>query len=242
MSETSITKKQLISSIIFNGGNSFIFICLLKEIYLNPGILKFLTYLSYFANSFFLLFCVICDIFIYLTDDDNSNQISNNYVMIESENKEKEKPWFIKLNDWNRNKYGLVCNPFSYFVTISFWILFFLGNSYIKVSSGFYPMTRTFYFHLIITIIIIIDIFVSKRKYISKTYDQKNIVSNLFLIYCIFICIMKYYFKIQPYAFLNSSLLFLICYMLLSFILLYFCFQLNVWLINYVNKNNDVLY
>ena len=103
MSETSITKKQLISSIIFNGGNSFIFIYLLKEIYLNPGILKFLTYLSYFANSFFLLFCVICDILIYLTDDNNSNQINNNYMMIESENKEKEKPWFVKLNDWNRN-------------------------------------------------------------------------------------------------------------------------------------------
>jgi len=242
MSEISITKKQLISSIIFNGGNSFIFIFLLKEIYLNPGILKFLTYLSYFANSLFLLFCVLCDIFIYLTDEDNSNQINTNYVMIESENKEKDKSWFSKLNNWNRNKYSLICNPFSYFVTISFWILFFLGKSYIKVSSGFFPMTRTFYFHLIITIIIIIDIFISKRKTITKADDYKNIVSNLFLIYCIFIFIMKYYFNILPYAFLNSGLLFLICYMILSFILLYFCFQLNIWLINSVNKNNDTLY
>ena len=66
MVKTSISKKQLILSIIFNGGNTLIFFFVLKTIYSQLGILKYLTYLSYISNSIFLLFCLLCDIFIYL--------------------------------------------------------------------------------------------------------------------------------------------------------------------------------
>ena len=238
MAKTTITRKQLILSIIFNGGNTLIFCFLLKTIYLRPGILKFLTYLSYIANSIFLLFCLLCDIFVYLSQDNNSDEINNDYALIESEGKEKNILWYDKLNDWNRNKYSLICNPFSFFVTFSFWILYFLGKTYIKVSSGFIPMTRSTYFHLIISMIILLDIFMSKRKRVENPSKNINIVLNLLLIYSIFICIMKYYFNIIPYAFLNSSLIFLVCYMIFSFVLLYFCSYLNVWLVNYVNKND----
>ena len=237
MAKTTISKKQLILSIIFNGGNTLIFFFVLKTIYSQLGILKYLTYLSYIANSIFLLFCLLCDIFIYLSQDNNSDEINNDYALIESEEKEKNNLWYDKLNDWNRNKYCLVCNPFSFFVTFSFWILYFLGKTYIKVSSGFIPMTRTYYFHLIITLIILLDIFISKRKKVENSSKYTNITLNLFLIYAIFICIMKYYYNIMPYAFLNSSFLFLVCYMIFSFVLLYLCSYLNIWLVNYVNKN-----
>ena len=238
MTKTSITKKQLIISVIFNGGNSFIFLILLKALYKEPGILKYLTYLSYCANSIFLFFCLLCDIFIYLNNDNNngSNEINNDYALLEADNKEKDEIWFEKLNDWNRNKYSLVCNPFSFFVTFSFWILYYLGESYIKVSPGLFPMMRTVYLHLIISILIIIDIFNSKRKILNDNSKDSCLVTNLFLIYCVLICIMKYYFNIIPYAFLKSSFLFLICYMFLSFGLLYFCCYLNICLVNFVNK------
>ena len=237
MAKVSITKSQLISSIIFNGGNTFIFIFLLKALYLNPGILKFLTYLSYCANSIFLFFCLLCDIFLYLNSDKNSFESETDYKLIEAdEENDKQSFWFERLNDWNRNTYSLICNPFSIFVTISFWILYFLGESYIKVSPGFYPMSRTFYLHLVITILIIIDIFVSKRKKITifKYYD---IVSELFLLYCLAIIIMKFKYNILPYAFLNSGIIFLLFYMIISFILLHLCYYINIWLVNLSNNN-----
>ena len=236
MSKTTITRTQLILSILFNGGNTLIFIILLKTLYLDPGILKYLTYLSFCANSIFLFFCLLCDIFIYLSNN-NSNEINNDYVLIQEENKEEDNTWFEKLNDWNRNKYSLICNPFSFFVTFSFWILYFLGESYIRVSSGFTSMTRTIYFHLIITILVIMDIFISRRKYISKKDKYSNLVIIIFIIYCILICIMKYCFNIMPYAFLKSGLLFLICFIVISFVLLNICYKINIWLVNYANDD-----
>ena len=235
MKRISITKFQLIISLILNGGNTFIFIYLMKTLYYEPRILKYLTYLSYCANSIFLFFCVLCDIFLYLNSDNNSYESGSDYRLIEAGDREKEIFWFDKLNDWNRNSYSLVCNPFSFFVTISFWILYFLGESYIKVSLGFYPMMRTYYLHLIITIILLIDIFMSKRKPVAS--GKYSWVSNLFLVYVIIIIIMKYKYNIIPYAFLNSGVLFLVCYALLSFILLNICYELNVSLVNCLNNN-----
>ena len=236
MAKVKVTGFQLISSIIFNGGNTYIFITLLKAVYSNLGILKFLTYLSYCANSIFLFFCLLCDIFLYLNRNIDSSEPETDYRLMEADDDNgKESFWFERLNDWNRNTYSLICNPFSFFVTANFWILYFLGESYIKVSSGFYPMLRTYYLHLTITILIIIDILVSRRKKITvfKYYD---LVCDLLLLYCIAIIIMKYKFNILPYAFLNSSLVFLLCYMIISFILLRFCYYINIWLINLSNN------
>lgn len=237
MAKVSITKFQLISSIIFNGGNTYIFITLLKAVYSNPGILKFLTYLSYCANSIFLFFCILCDIFLYLNRYNNSVESETDYkLMAADDDNDNESFWFERLNDWNRNTYSLICNPFSFFVTANFWILYFLGESYIKVSSGFYPMLRTYYLHLTITILIIIDIFVSKRKKITS-FKYYDLVCDLLLLYCIAIIIMKYKFNIIPYAFLNSGIVFLLCYMLISFILLHFCYYINIWLVNLSDNN-----
>ena len=237
MQNVSLNKCQLIRSIILNGGNSLIFIFLLKALFYYPGILKYLTYLSYCANSIFLFFCLLCDIFIYLKNTDDSKEIEMGYKLLEA----KELQWFDKLNDWNRNEFSTVCIPFSFFVTINFWILYFLGESYIKVSSGFYPMTRTFYLHLIITILVLIDIFVSRRKY-NKTTKNLGIVVDLFFLYCIIIAVMKYKFNIIPYAFLNLRLSFLICYLIFAYFILLLCCFLNKWLVNYVNEKNEDLY
>ena len=237
MEKNLITKKQLISSIIFNGGNSILFLFFLKALYYDHRILLFLTYLSYCANSFYLFFCFLCDIFLYLKEK-NSEINDLNYKLIESEeNKNDNKTWFEKLNNWNRKKYGIICNTFSFFVTISFWSLYFMGESFIKVSSGFYPMLRTYYLHLIITIIIIIDIYNSKRNVTYSSCDI-NMIFNLFLIYCIIIAINKYFFNTNIYAFMHFGWIILMIFIIIFFFILYFCYRLNLWLINYVNNEN----
>jgi hypothetical protein len=235
MENKSITKAQLISSIIFNGGNSIIFLFFLKALFYNQRILFYLTYLSYCANSIYLLFCLICDIFIYLKEKNSEENVMNYYKLLEADDdKDNNKTWIEKLNNWNRNNYGIICNTFSFFVTICFWTLYFMGESYIKISSGFYSMLRTFYLHLIITIIIIIDIYNRKRNCIYSCRDI-NIIFTLFLIYTIFIAIIKFYFNINPYAFMHSSWGLLMIFIFIFFLILYFCYRLNLWLINYIN-------
>ena len=234
MEKTIITKNQLITSIIINGGNSLIFIFYLKELFLNFHLLKYLTYISYYANSIFLLLCLICDIFLYINE--NSEEESN-YILMNNKNSYLNNNilWAEKLNNWNRNKYGVICNTFSFFVSVSFWILYFLGESYIKMNNTFFGLLSSINLHLLITIFVIIDIFISKRKH-KFSADYFEIISFIFFVYCIICGIDKYYFNVNPYPFMNGSLLFLIIYVLISFFLLYGCYFFNVYLINYNKK------
>ena len=229
MEKTLITKNHLIISIILYGGNTILFLFYLQELFSNLYLIKYLTQLSYYANSIYLFLCLICDIFLYLNNNLNEE---NNYQLLEEQNDNYSLEWYHKLNDWNRNKYGIICNTFSFFVSISFWILFFLGETYIRVSNTFYAMLSTINLHLIISILIIVDIFNSKKDH-KFSYVYFGIISLIFLIYIAFTGIGKYYFNINPYEFMNGSLLFLIFYVSISFCLLYVSYLLNVYLINY---------
>ena len=62
---TVVTKKQLSISIIFNGGNTIIFLFYLYKLFIDINQLKYLTKLSFYANSIYLLICLYCDIKIY---------------------------------------------------------------------------------------------------------------------------------------------------------------------------------
>ena len=235
MQKIFISKTQLIISIIFYGINTIFFIYYLQELFFNLHHLKYLTSLSYYANSIFLLLCLICDISIY--KNNNSEDVENNYKLIDDNqvNENSDILWSEKLNNWNRNKYGVICNCFSFFVSISFWILYFLGEEYITVSHTFLGFLSTINLHLIISILVIIDIFISKREH-AFSWNYFGYISLIFVIYCAITGINKYYFKSNTYAFMDSSFLFLISYVLVSFFLLYVSYIFNVYLINYNKK------
>jgi uncharacterized membrane protein len=240
MEKIFISTKQLIISIIFFGGNSLLFISYLKELIFSKfHYLRYLTNLSYYANSIFLLLCLICDISLYINNN-NSQQVEADYHLIDDDNKKNENYVLMieQLNNWNRNKYGVICNTFSFFVSISFWILYFLGESYIKTSNNFYSFLSTINLHLIITVLVLIDIFMSKKEH-QFSWSYFGIISLIFFIYCAITGINKYSFNSHPYAFMKGSLLFLIFYVMISFALLYFSYIIYVYLINYKKKEND---
>ena len=239
MDKVIISKSQLLISIIFFGSNTMVFLFYLKELFFNPHLLKYLTSLSYYANSIFLFLCLLCDILLYIKNpsmEDKEMEINYN-LLIDEETKKinNEITWVEKLNNWNRNKYGIICNSFSFFVSISFWILFFLGEEYIRVSNTFYAFLSTINLHLIISILVIIDIFVSKREH-KFSLEYFNVILIIFLLYCFVTGINKYVFHINPYAFMNGSLIFLIMYVLLSIFILYVSYLFNVYLINLKKK------
>ena len=240
MEKLVISKIQLFISIIFFGGNSIFFIYYLQELLFSLNHLKYLTNLSYYANSIFLLLCLLCDILLYIKNTSEEEEI--NYHLIDDKNELSyaNATWVEKLNNWNRNKYGVICNTFSFFVSISFWILFFMGEDYIKVSNTFYGFLSTINLHLIISILVIIDIFISKREH-KFSWDYFRIISLLFLIYCFITGINKYFFNINPYAFMNGSVIFLILYVFVSLIILYACYIFYLCLINYKENKINVI-
>ena len=240
MEKTIISTKQLILSILLYGGNTIIFIYYLYSLIFNMRLLQYLTCLSYYANSIFLLLCLICDISLYINNSSLGSETDYKLIEEEGENKSNNEnlSWAQQLNNWNRNKYGVICNTFSFFVSISFWILYFLGEEYIRVSNTFFGFLSSINLHLIISLLVIVDILVSKREH-KFSDDYYSYISFIFLGYCIITGIDKYMFNINPYAFMNGNLWFLILYVFLSFVLLYVCYVFNAYLINCRKEDDD---
>lgn len=241
--KTLVTKKQLTVSIIFNGINSFLFLIYLIKLLFNLSSLKYLTMLSYYINSIHLLICLYCDVKIY---DLNKNSLyanieeSLNYSLIaETPNPDNEQNKIIfdtfieKLNDWNRNKLGVICNTFSYFISIIYWILFSMGDKYMKIESGFFAVFDSIYVHLIITIIVIIDVFSSQRKVHIFSWGYYSIIAGLFISYCVYNYIDKQINLSNSYTFLRRSTFFLIFSFILALIILLFCYLNHIYLIRY---------
>ena len=235
---TVVTQKQLTISIIFNGGNTIIFFVYLYKIITNFSQLKYLTKLSFLTNSIYLLICLYCDVKIYYYNKNSNIDIEALHynLMIETQNPDKENTYDTfceKLNDWNRNKFGVICNTFSYFITINFWILFSMGSHYMKIGVGFWAAFDSIYLHLIITIIVIIDVFSSHRKMLVFSWLYYGIIAGLFICYCIFNYVDNYINFKKSNTYMNRSGFFLAFLFLLSLILLLFCYLNHIYLIRY---------
>ena len=139
-----------------------------------------------------------------------------------------------KLNDWNRNKFGVICNSLCYFVSVGFWSLFFLGNTFMQVSKSIKNLFNCIYHHCIIQIIIIIDIFNFDRKILSFSWIYFGIIYSIFISYSIIIYIEKFYFGRNAYIFMNgSSKIFLILCLIVGSGLLYLSYLIHIYLIKF---------
>ena len=236
VSET--TKKQLTISILLNGTNSLIFLYYIYNLLYTFKTLKYLTMLSYCANSISLLICLYCDIMLYYT---NSSNLENDYKLIKEpqndenieNNGDSSLEKLKELNDWNRNKFSVICNTFSYFVTISYWLLVSMGKKFIGMDRGLFAFINTLYLHLIITILVIIDIFNSQRKKLQFSWDYYWIIAGLFLAYCVFNYIEKYTYDKNVYPFMHNSFMLLVFFVGLGLILLYFCYLNHIYLLRF---------
>ena len=228
-----VTKNQLLISIIFNGTNTIMFIYYIYDIYLRPIDLEHITRWCYYLNSIFTTLCLVCDIFLYYTQIDKENFESEKNYKLMNDNEEK-KELFEKINDWNRNKYGVICNSLSYFVLIGFWALYFFGNKIMLVNKNVRSWFNSYYHHLLIQIIILIDIFVSDRRRLLFSWKQFGIILGLYSIYCGTIFVEKYIIGRNAYYFMEGkSFIFLVfCYILSSF-MLYISYLLHLYFLEF---------
>ena len=243
-----IEKKQLIISIIFNGVNIPFFIYYIYDSAMHQINFLHITRWSYYLNSIFTTICLICDIMIYISEKEESNIESDmNYkLMIDNDNKKKKELAQNKikiLDDWNKNKFGNVCNSLGYFVSVGFWCLFFFGNNMMQISKSIKSVFNCIYHHCIIQTIVIINIFNSDRKKHYFSWIYFGIIFSIFLFYCTVIYIEKYFLKKNAYYFMdNKSSLFLFFCFIFSSIFLFLSYLLNIFIIeikeHFMLKNN----
>lgn len=231
-----VTKNQLIFSCIFNGLNTIMLLYYIYDIFLRPIDLEHITRLTYYLNSIFTTICLICDIFLYYFQKNEENSESQQSYILMSENHDK-RGFFERLNDFNRNKYAPIFNPYAYFVSIGFWSLYFFGNKIMLVTKNVRSWNNAYYHHLVIQIIIIIDIFVADRKQIIFSWKQFGIIFALFTIYCGAIGIEKYFIHRNAYYFMEGkSFNFLIFCFFLTSLFLYICYLMHIYLVEFKLK------
>ena len=233
------TKNQLIVSCLFNGGNFIFLIYYIYDIIARPTDLEHITRWSYYLNSIFTTICLYCDIMGYYTQEDREN-IENemDYNIFLDDKNIIPKNKLKLLNDWNRNKFGVICNTLCYFVSIGFWFLFIFGNNYMSVSKGIKSTFNCIYHHIIIQIITIIDIFNFKRKIHYFSWFYFGIIYSIFILYCIIISLEKNIIGRYAYHFMDgSSSMFLILCLIISSVLLFISYLIHIFLVALKNNN-----
>ena len=217
------------------------------DIIIRPKDLEHITRWSYYLNSIFTTLCLICDILLYIQKDENISKLECDYNLMIDNEIINNNNCVEKLNDWNRNKFSPICNSFSYFVLIGFWLLYFFGNDILFVNANIRSWFNSYYHHLIITIIIIIDLFFSNRKPHSFSYSDIIIIISIYITYCLIIVVEKYLFKRNAYIFMqNPSFLFLllctfmtVVFLIISYLIHLFLIKLKLGFDN--KKENNIL-
>ena len=237
-----ITKKQLIISCIFNGGNVLFLLYYIYDIFVRYTDLEHITRWSYYLNSIYTSICLYCDIMQFISQEDKDNLDSQlNYKLLIEEKNDK----LLELNHWNRNKFGVICNTLCYYVSIGFWSLFFFGNNIMLVSKSIKNLFNCIYHHCIIQIIVIVDIFAFKREIHKFNWNYFGIIYSIFISYCIIIYLEKYIFGRNAYYFMNgSSKMFLILCLIIGSALLFICYLIHIYLIEFkynVIKKEELL-
>ena len=221
-----VQKKQLIVSIIFNGGNIPFLIYYFYDSMIHPIDFLHITRWSYYLNSIFTTIILICDMNYNLMTDEESNKKN-----LDLKNKIK------LLDNWNKNKYGNICNSLGYFVSVGFWSLFFFGNNIMQISKSIKSVFNCIYHHCIIQIIVIINIFISDRKKHYFSWAYFGIIFSIYLFYCLVIYIEKYYFDANAYKFMdNKSKLFLFFCFIFAGVFLFLSYLLNIFIIDIKGK------
>lgn len=244
MEMNKVTKQQLIISVIFNGSNTLLFIYYILQTIKRPFLLVYITIWSYYLNSINIFLNLLCDIFLFLSNPPSQTSLISieenlDYNLVTDINsiQNKTKSIWEKINEWNRNDFSIISNPFSYFVSICFWFLFFMGENFMKVSTSPDEFFGTIYQHLLITIFVIIDIFNSKRKKTVVNGKDFGIITLVFIGYFIEAYIAKYFYGINIYAFMRgANFAFLVLFAIFSYMFIFFCYLFQVWIVNFCNE------
>ena len=150
---------------------------------------------------------------------------------------------FEFINFFIRNSYSKTAFPYCFMITITYWLflifgLFFNINMYSK-SRPKRVLFRVFintYLHLGITLIMILDLFLTKREKVKFTFSSFIVNTILFIVYSICTYYRKFIKKINVYIFMERmDLLCSIFVAVIVYLLLIISFFIYMKISNIIN-------
>jgi hypothetical protein len=212
-----ITKEQFISTLFISGFH--IGMCLYWSMtQKNWRRLLFLTWWSLYLNSLFLIVILICDSILFFT----------------------KKKFLEKLNFFFRNFYSSISITFSYFVTIIYWTLIYIGSGFKTGGNNLNDVLHNIYIHFLVSLFLTIDIFMAERNKKNFNLIEFLIIYSILIIYMIFYLIRKYEFNQSVYPFMNEiTKIKLMIYFFIFSIVIYFSYELYNFFVNKANEEEQ---
>ena len=214
-----ITPKQYFITFLlfsFNTISFFYFLSQLEEI----DRFIFLTWWNFYISSIFFIIIFICD---------------TNLFLFKSKRLEH-------INYYFRNHIYPVILIYSIFVSIIFWAIMNPLSGYKQMGEDFYTIFRNCNVHGIIVIFLLIDMYFAERDKYSYNNNDVFMLFGIITCYSILTIIMRKYFNIIIYNFLERISFSFMIYVGLFFYLILFCFYMvYIIFMNWKLKENKNL-
>ena len=150
-----------------------------------------------------------------------------------------------KFNSFIRNYFSVIAYPYCYTITIEFWAILFTGmtfgiNPFLEEKTvSKEVLYDALYLHLAICLIIVVDLFCTKRKLLENKI-LLFIINFIFFCYCIVVLWTNYVLLRPAYPFMKDAG---IIVMLIAFIISLFfvnlCYYLHLYLVKIINKDDE---
>jgi hypothetical protein len=193
-SEIKINKKQIIEKRISYfklGLNSLLSIALTFFFLYIPHTYSkkwkmffFMTLWSFAMNSYYIVSVTVIDWIRFAKKDSKACKCYNHFV---------------------RNLYLRICFPFAIAIVFLYWILILLGDDFEYLGKDVSDAAIGVFFHGMILIFLLFDIFTSIHKNIKLYFWDLLILTIMILVYFLILGIGKYIIKYDTYDFMEMS-------------------------------------
>ena len=144
----------------------------------------FMTLWSFSMNSYYIVSVTVIDWIRYFKRDNEACKCYNHFV---------------------RNLYLRICFPFAIAIVFLYWILILLGDNFEYLGRDVSDKAIGVFFHGMILIFLLFDIFTSIHKNIKSYFCDILILTIMILIYFLILGIGKYIIKYDTYDFMEMS-------------------------------------
>ena len=152
-----------------------------------------------------------------------------------------------KFNSFIRNNFSVIAYSYCYTITIEFWVILFTGmtfgiNPFLEEKTvSKEVLFDALYLHLAICIIIVIDLFCTKRKLVENKI-LLFIINFIFFCYCVVVLWTNYVLLRPAYPFMKDAGIFVMVFaFIISLFFINFCYYLHLYLVKMNNIDDEMI-
>ena len=148
---------------------------------------------------------------------------------------------FVVMNYSFRRYFSVISMTYSYYVTLSFWVLVCFGNNVMTMKPSLAFKILSVYLHGINTLFVIVDLKVAEHYKVHFSYNHILGLLTVFLCYASLLLVARYIIHFNPYPFMtlvNLPVLIVIGVIMFGFIVL--CYLFHLFLLRH-NKEEEII-